>query len=921
MEYIGSRWWRFDFHTHTPASLDYGKDDHSLKNTVTPRSWLMDFINKGIECVAVTDHNTAGWVDLLKVEAESLRKDGHSIYIFPGVKISAHGNIHILGIFDPSTTADDITRLMGAVEFHGTSGDSNAVTEYSPQQVLEKIVRRNGVAIPAHIDLGAGLCKAYSSHTLKQNLEHATAVEVVFRHEQYEETEVKSSPLRSYINLNLGLSEVLSSDAHRPCEVGRGFTWVKMCAPTIEGVRLALLDGDVSIKRSDLYPDDPNIYASNRITGLLVGKTKYCGRGRDFETPFHPWLNCIIGGRGSGKSSILEFLRIGLGRKSEFSEYSFNSEIKNTFDKFAKKPKHRGDDGVLRDDSIIQILYRKDFTEYRLTWEYVNSEIKIEHYEKDTNEWVLEEGNILTRFPARIFSQKQIYDIAKHPNSLLKIIDSTDSVDRFSWESNWNEIRTKFLQARIKYRDLALKIKQKSDIVGQLSDVNRKIILIEKSGHAKILVGYLSAANKKIAIDEFRSGVENKLNELKSFYEEFLFEEVNKDSFAQDNDSDKEFIIEATNLHSKMMARRVEILKLIESGIGDIENYNAWLAASKINDEIKINTAIYEAHVSKLREGGVSNPNEYQLLVNLRKELDVKLKGINNFEFELAKVDKEVKLLYAEMIETRKLLTSRRRNFIEETLKGNKLIHVSIEPFSDEQFLDSGFRKVISREDGVFSNDLFNQDDEKKSGILHKLNEAVLESSDDIDGCIHIINNFKRGLRHKGNANILGYNLSKRFVDFKDSLSPEIYDQILCWFPEDAVRVRYLDGKKMKDISQGSAGQKAATILSFLLSYGEEPLILDQPEDDLDNQLIYDLIVKKIQENKSKRQIIIVTHNPNIVVNGDSELVISLNENKGMSEILCIGGLQDLSVRHAVCNIMEGGRMALQQRYRRIMNS
>lgn len=162
MKITGSRWWRFDFHTHSPASLDYGKDEPTLKTTVTPRSWLMDFINEGIECVAITDHNSSGWVDDLKSEAKKLRDEGHEIHVFPGVEISAHGNIHILGIFDPSKTGDDITRLIGAVEFHGTDGDSNAVTEDSPQQVLEKIVKRGGVAIPAHIDLSAGLCKTYS---------------------------------------------------------------------------------------------------------------------------------------------------------------------------------------------------------------------------------------------------------------------------------------------------------------------------------------------------------------------------------------------------------------------------------------------------------------------------------------------------------------------------------------------------------------------------------------------------------------------------------------------------------------------------------------------------------------------------------------------------------------------------------------
>ena len=72
MNFVGARWWKFDFHTHTPASFDYGKSDSALKTSKSPRDWLLDYIAKGIECVAITDHNTGDWVDGLKDAAESL---------------------------------------------------------------------------------------------------------------------------------------------------------------------------------------------------------------------------------------------------------------------------------------------------------------------------------------------------------------------------------------------------------------------------------------------------------------------------------------------------------------------------------------------------------------------------------------------------------------------------------------------------------------------------------------------------------------------------------------------------------------------------------------------------------------------------------------------------------------------------------
>ena len=96
-------------------------------------------------------------------------------------------------------------------------------------------------------------------------------------------------------------------------------------------------------------------------------------------------------------------------------------------------------------------------------------------------------------------------------------------------------------------------------------------------------------------------------------------------------------------------------------------------------------------------------------------------------------------------------------------------------------------------------------------------------------------------------------------------------------------------------------------------------MILDQPEDDLDNHLIYDLVVTQLRENKIKRQLIVVTHNPNIVVNGDAELVLALDYQKGQSIITHQGSLQENNLREEICRIMEGGREAFARRYRRMI--
>lgn len=109
--------------------------------------------------------------------------------------------------------------------------------------------------------------------------------------------------------------------------------------------------------------------------------------------------------------------------------------------------------------------------------------------------------------------------------------------------------------------------------------------------------------------------------------------------------------------------------------------------------------------------------------------------------------------------------------------------------------------------------------------------------------------------------------------------------------------------------------------IAFILNSGENPLIIDQPEDDLDNSLIYSLVVKSIRKMKSKRQIIIVTHNPNIPVLGDAEGIIVLERNnqgkvtfrKGKKA----GCIEEKLIREGICEIMEGGEAAFRKRERK----
>lgn len=126
----------------------------------------------------------------------------------------------------------------------------------------------------------------------------------------------------------------------------------------------------------------------------------------------------------------------------------------------------------------------------------------------------------------------------------------------------------------------------------------------------------------------------------------------------------------------------------------------------------------------------------------------------------------------------------------------------------------------------------------------------------------------------------------------------------------------YSTGNEMEDtipFAEASAGQQATALLSVLLNQEGIPLLIDQPEDDIDNRAIND-ITKNIWEAKSKRQLIFTSHNANLVVNGDAELVVCCDYKESsqqtQGEIKFEGSIDNAEIKNEITTIMEGGEKA-----------
>jgi len=906
----GARWWKFDFHSHTPASEDYGKGPgQNLLNQRTAHEWLLDYMKAGIDCVAITDHNSGAWIDILKDAYNRLveeKPEGfRTIYLFPGVEISVNGGIHVLAIFGTEKTNADIDSLLGAVHFRGTKGTSNAVTDKSLIEVVNEITKRGGIAIPAHVDKPNGLF-TLNGQTLQQILQckDIFAMELV---------NPSSAKPQLFVVSRLSWVEVLGSDSHHPTGnpgqkySGSHYTWVKMGVPCIEGLRLALLDGSLSVLRSDCERNDPNKHADLVIESVEVSKARYIGRAEDFILQLNPWMNAIIGGRGTGKSTLMEFIRLVLRRDKELPEV-----LQSEFQKYVQVYENRDDSGLLTKDTVLRVIYQKNGIRYRIQWDSSGTLDPIQEWA--TQGWQRTEGDIRQRFPVRIYSQKQIYQMASTPLALLKIIDDAPEVDYASWKNRLTEEENQYLSVRAKIREIEAGLSEEPKLKGELADVKRKLAIFEESGHAEIFKNLQKRRRQLHVLKSWESGLGDASNQLREVAERIRPEDLDTTSFDNTDSADAQ-LLELTKGTIKAFEAIASAVKTLADKIDDIivkyqkgRDASTWkMATDKANQD-------YEALSMRLEGESVTDPSGYGNLVQQRHAIEIQLKDLEGRKEQIQQLERQAIEYLKKVFKLRREITEKRRQFLAQVLDNTSLVRISVIPYGAKETIETEFRQLIQRDSGGFERDIGTPDGQ---GLLGKLYNNDPDSAAIEERLAALKKEIRSIALKQQNAQIM----DKRFSDHIARLPPEALDRLDFWFPEDSLHVEYStsgDRPVFRPIQEGSPGQKTAALLAFLLSYGKEPLILDQPEDDLDNHLIYDLIVTQLREVKMHRQVMVVTHNANIVVNGDAELVVALAARSGQTQTDAVGCLQEKTVRQTICQIMEGGEKAFEQRYRRI---
>ncbi|MFT6776371.1 MAG: hypothetical protein ACJAV1_000282, partial [Paraglaciecola sp.] len=797
----------------------------------------------------------------------------------------------------------------------------NDVTEMSLTSILNVIEtgRFSCIAIPAHADRKKGLLEVKEG-TQKPVLDDQTLIQA-YESKAIDAIEVKSQSIlkpSSYNERNMSWTEVVGSDCHNfkdKSAPGSRYTWVKMETPCLESLKLALLDGqDFSIKRDDDLNDfhpfkTPDFF----IESINIKQAKYMGLKKDGELlKFSPYSNSIVGGRGTGKSTITHCLRLGSGRGEELEK---DTTSDSTFNDFCKVSKQRNEPGALKESTNIKIIYRRFDERYLLEFNQADGLIKV--YEYVDNEWKLSNDQSLDndRFPIDLYSQGQIAALVGNNNQpLIELIDRSANIDTSelaSAELNFSAVRADM--RRLKHqKDLVPSVSR------QLEDTRKKIHRLSQANNKDVLQRFDEFKKQKHYLEEKRQEAINITQQYKDFLYtvNFNLSTSNDPNMGFDNDVHTY----TNNLSSAVGKTKKESLELVANLESEISNIDCILKGSAWTKNYEIATNAYYELQEKFKSEGLNNLDEYEGLISdeasIAKQLGELQKAEHDFEIKL-QISKELML---KIQQERKSITNKRQVFLSTTLVNNPYVKIEIVPFGATPLVtEKKFRELLSLR-SEFANDIYVKSDEKTSGIIHEFTCAA--SCTDESQRDKLISNIQRKLYESAKGSKSDYfsgffnnklkQLDKQYHDFSDSL--------LFWYPEDGLSVEYSrkgDGTHFEPISQGSAGQRAAAMLAFLLAHSKKPLFIDQPEDDLDNSLIYDMIVTQIKNTKSTRQIITVTHNPNIVVNGDAEMVHALDFNN-QCYVKDAGSIQQENMRGAICKIMEGGKIAFNHRYRRL---
>lgn len=977
---FGARWLRCDLHVHTPFDTEkkFGEDLRAAiksfqdSDPIRLKSIAERVIQacrgvadgEGIDVIALTDHNSVDGYRFLSPYFGSADERPMPV-ILPGVEFSVGGErpIHILVVFEASTDPNHIDSAINYVFGASDRFDPNSgiplSTGHSVLGFLDQLYAycqpQNGqrrmkfLVIPAHADSGKGLANELLG--AKFNLGDATSLwdemkghlreQVIGRRDwhgfqtnrqfedlppafqdllcqwiaqrRFEDWDTLTDTQKDQIRSGKHWPLIECSDPHNYETIGRKFTWMKMAVPDIEGIRLALLDPQSRLRRME---EGPPSCSYPRIERLEVQRTDFYD---EVSIPFNQCLTTFIGGRGSGKSTILEYLRYVLDRARDEdlpkdSSTTLRDAAPSVLDEKASRD-FGATKGTLLPDHTISIEIVVADKRYRVTRNASGFTVTQRTHENSYQTVFLDPRSLIA---PRILSQKQIAEIARNPTAQRAELDALiDPAELSEIDDERKTLTAEFERLQNVRARLAQKSQTLPSVVTNLKTVSDQIDFLKSEGREEVLAAYEKFEGQRRWLDQQRASLKNAAARIDEEAKAIEREETasNAPESTESNESwiERVAINIASTYNATVAALREQavLLRNLEMEVAK-EQSMTWQGEY---DEVR---SAYLALVKEMSSRDIELA-QHERLLQRKAQLEKQAESLQS-------VDIEIESIEGKLLETQRRLAachSKRakiRKKLAQILEEKDAdVRLDILPFTDRNdfeerreqwFGGSGLRE---QDWSVLCNYVFCQPGsvpERIAALARAMRRdielasagATLQRSN--SSVAHLVG-------EEGNLTRTIFTALAR----KDRIH---IDEMERFLPEDAVKakVRSTDGS-FKSIEAGSVGEKSTSILSLLLSAGDHPIVIDQPEDDLDNRYVYNVVVDLLRRQKFSRQVIIATHNANIPVNGDAELIVALAAEDRLGTVRESGSIDKSQMKQLVSEIMEGSEEAFRLRRER----
>lgn len=846
------------------------RDEESYNNAI-----IQACKQQGIEVIAVTDHYHVRSAKGLWQTAKNA-----GLHVFPGFEAKTKEGVHLLCLFDASRAAEELERVIGNCGIC----DLNALSPTGEHDVLECIERArnkcNAVCIAAHIASEGGLLKVLQGqariNTWRSPHLLACSLPGPVRDAPDDLRPILENK-NQYYRRDRPIAIINAQDVCGPEDLAQPGTScsIKMSEISVEGLRQAFLDPASRIRLASDLPPEEHIE--------LVAMAWQGGFLDDQAVHFNENLNVLIGGRGAGKSTVIESLRYVLGL--------------DPLGKDARKIHEGIVRQVLKSGTKISLLVRS----HRPAERMYRIERTVPHppVVRDMQGQILNltAQDIIPR--VEVYGQHEISELTRSPEKLTQLLERFVAGDQ-QLAHRKQEIRRELERSRMRIVEARNEIQGIEERLASLPAMEETLRRFQEAGledrlkEQSLLVreeGVLKILQQRVT--PFREILEQLRRKL-PIDRSFLSPEVLEALPGKDILTAASAVIERLSPELETTARQMdEALDRADQGIAAV--LQRWDAHKNTLQ------GAYERILRELQKSRIDG-EEFIRLRHQIEALRPLQEGQSALKRDLTELEAHRRSLLAEWEDTKAgefRHLERAAKKITRQLSNRVRVQVSFEG-NREAFLEF-LRDHIS---GRLSETL---------DILRKLDSLSLKE-------------FVDAIREGRDVLAQKFGIPASQADRIAQTSPETVMQIEELDLSSTTRIELnlvADGQSpiWTPLENLSTGQKATAVLLLLLLESDAPLVVDQPEDDLDNRFITEGIVPKLREEKRRRQqFVFATHNANIPVLGDAELIVGLRPSgeagQGHADIPAeyMGSIDARSVRELVGEILEGGKEAFEMR-------